>query len=279
MPMNTPVALPEHFARVSEALDILAGTHQPTGLVDPMRRHTLTALSGFSMRPIDYMSITSFCGNEEPTATGLVDATNWKEPQLIERLAAQYGRTNPFGLTGWILARSLQITFEEQGWTDREGLVRYQNNRGRNCTMDTGLGSGCMTMGIMLGEVAAFSKEHGTDYECTASRSLASLPVPFAKMPNNDSIKVEVLYNIRTRGSYTAADAAMELRTGCPEQFRLAYQREKDQVAPTAWEASRPYPLPSNAQCEAVSHPVFGKTWRHLINATVALPELFPART
>jgi hypothetical protein len=274
--MQTIPSLSERLTQVDNALDVLCAEHQPTGLIQG--GETLVSLGDLELSAIGYAGVLAFCGKnapktEESKPGGLTDTLP------LETLTAQIGSTSLFGLAGFVLKNSVQEILRNQGHADEEGNLRYTVPSGPERVLDSGLGSGCMVMGMMLDRIAALARGEQPSREAyikLAKNSLASLPVAFAKIPNSPNRKLEILYGLRSGGAYDRTSAADELQAGDPDQYSIALNAATNRVAPTNWQAAHPMPFTSTNVCGGLHSRVFGKMWNHLITATSNLPELFP---
>ena len=267
----------ERFEQTSVALDILSRNYPEAGLIDPTSGGSLTRLSDLELSPFEYAAVRSICGDSMPEAKPNPQDQSCHTPISIEDLEKAYGKTNPFGIVAIALRKSLELVFIDNQWANNAGQILYANGRDVK-NLGGALGGGAAVMGMMLSQIAAnlhTAPDSIQEYSKVAHKSLPTLPIPIANLPAEENSELELLYQLRVSPDFSREWAAKKLGIANAEKYEIRFNPETGKAEPDGWATARPSLPNGHPRCLGLSHKVFGKTWRHMIKATCAFPELF----
>lgn len=270
-------SIEERFEQTSVALNILSRDYPESGLIDPTSGGSLTRLSDLELSPFEYAAVRSICGDSMPEAKPNPQDQSSHTPVSIEDLEDTYGITNPFGLVAVALRKSLELIFIDNEWANPEGKILYANGRDVK-NLGGALGGGAAVMGMMLSQIAA--NLHTTpnsiqEYSEVADKSLPTLPIPVANLPAEENTELEFLYQLRVSPNFSPDRAAQALGIANAEKYVIRLNPETGKAELASWSTAKPSLPDGHPRCLGLSHKVFGRTWRHMIKATCAFPELF----
>jgi len=277
--MSELFTLEKRLQHVDEALSYMQTNHGPTGLIEVASDTTLNQLADIRMSPNRYAGVVAYCGLTEPPKNPKGKLEPMYAPHSLEDLEGYIGKVNPFALTGEVLAMGILKAVYKQGNCEEADQVKYVSGNTVRY-MDSALAGGCALMGSALEKIA---RELNTtpstldEYQRVARNSLVSIPMAFARMSNADNRKREFLYGLRSSGTYGSQDAAYELGVDDPSQFTFVYDPNQDRVVPANWDML-PETSPEHT-CPATRTRVFSALWRHMIEATTNMPELFEPKS
>lgn len=275
--MQRILSVEERFEQTSVALDILSRNYPDAGLINPTSGEPLTRLSELELSPFEYATVQSVCGDSMPDVVPDPLDQSSHFPKSIVQLEQTYGETDPFGLVAFALRKSLEKVFIDNEWANKDGRILYANGRDVK-NLGGALGGGVAIMGIMLSRIATVletTPDTLREYAEVATKSLPTLPIPIANLPADNNTELELLYKLRLSPDWSPNRVASQLGIACPEKHEVELDLDTGRIGLAHWAEARPTLPKGHPRCLGLSNKVFGKTWRHMIKATAALPELF----